>query len=154
MKKFLVLTIVVVSLSATTLRMEEFRKEERILVLKEFKDLYAKRKHLYRYSSQALGVARSKVLQKKRLSLFQPKNEGDVSGTLFQTENKHPIENSNVFLTNIETEDFIVKSDGSLTDVQESSIADSDVSISSPEFANGVESVPLRSRVVNPWIKR
>lgn len=155
MKKIISILILGVALNGATYNMEKFRKQERILVLKEFKELHEKRKHLYRYSSQTLRSSRAKTLQKRKLSLFQPKNEADSAEALFQPNTKLPIETSNVFYTEIETDDYILGEGSSLGDTSEDAGVSDGGDFSKPvESTDILKAGNLRPTVANPWAKR
>jgi len=64
-----------VSLFGLEFTFDDLRKEERIVVLQEFKKLYYKRKNVHQNIRQVLNHARSNSLNKNKISFFQAKTK-------------------------------------------------------------------------------
>ncbi len=134
----------------------DLRSQERILVLKEFKRLYYKRKNIHQNMSQVLKNARSKSLQKNQISFFQAKSK---------YKDEHPGELSNVYLQistpceqdcqvlqtgandEMEIPDLIGDNDNEID--RPINIIDSDTAIDEK-----VKTTNIREFAVNPWAKR
>lgn len=126
---FLTFVIMNITLSAFDYNFSAFRQEQRVLVLKEFKELYKVRKNIHYNMRQVLKHARSKNLQKRSISFFQAKK------AIYKEA--HPMELSNVYLggeTNAE-------------EYTEGTISISDTSLDGDE-------PKIRGGISNPWIRQ